>query len=140
MDDVTLLTAALARRAGEAAPAQRMADTVVDVLHKLETALEPVIGLRGVAALLERSLHGAAAHHAWLAEARDAFDTTKDLAPLVQILATRTPEESGAAGAEVLQAFHDLLVSLVGHSLTRRLVGGVWSELLGDPPLQDSTP
>lgn len=135
-----LLAAALVRRAGEAVPAQRTADAVAGVLHEMEAALEPVVGLRGVAALVERSLHGAATHHAWLAEARDAFDTTRDLARLTQAMGMRTPDEAGAAGATILQSFHDLLVSLVGHALTRRLVGGVWSELLGDQSLQEMTP
>lgn len=134
------LAAALARRAGSDAHAQGMADTVIAVLRELELALGPVIGPRGVAALLDRSLHRAAGPHPWLAEARDVPGTEPDLQRLMHALAARPGDEIAAAGAEILQDLHDLLVSLVGQTLTRRLVGGVWSALLGDPPLQDTTP
>lgn len=135
------LAAALSRRAGTSdAPAQNVAECVIAVLREIELALGPVIGPRGVAALLDRSLHRAAQPHPWLAEARDVRDATPDLQRLVRTLAARPVDDIVAAGAEILQAFHDLLVSLVGQPLTQRLVGRVWSRLLGDAPPQDTTP
>lgn len=134
------LVMALARRAGPEAPAQRMADTVVAVLREIELALGPVIGAGGVAALLDRSLHRAAEAHPWLAQARDEQGTAADLDRLLHTLAAQPGDAIAAAGARTLQAFHELLASLVGHALTQRLVGGVWSGLLGEPPLRDTTP
>jgi hypothetical protein len=142
MGDVspTLLTIALALRSGEAAPAQKVAAKVADMLQKMETAVEPVFGPRGVAALVERSLLGAAASHPWLAEARNAHGPPKERVNLEQTLGLRTADEAGAAGSDILHAFHDVLVSLVGQALTWRLVGSTWSELLDGPPLGDVAP
>lgn len=134
------LAAALARRAGSEAPAQRMADTVVGVLREIEAALGPVIGAGGASALLDRSLHRAAETYPWLAQARDAHGAALDCDRLGHTLAAQPGDAIAAAGAQILQAFHELLASLVGHSLTQRLVGGVWSGLLGEPPLRDTTP
>lgn len=131
------LAAAQSVRAGVAAPADHAADAVVRTLRDLDAALAPVIGPRGVAALCKRSLHVAARHYPWLGDVQDdGADATIDFQRLTHVLASQCSEDAGAAGAAVLQAFHDLLASLVGAPLTRQLLGGVGSEIAGEPRAQ----
>lgn len=133
------LAVAVSRRAGEGASADRATETLVGILREIELALGPVIGARGVTALLDRSLHRAALEYPWLADASDGHAVAPDFERLGSTLAARTGEEIIAAAGELLQAFHDLLTSLLGEALTRRLLSGVWSELLGGVPPQDTT-
>jgi DNA-binding GntR family transcriptional regulator len=61
-----------------------------------------------------------------------------DLAALKALLSRQTSADAASGGAAFLHAFHDLLSSLVGHSLTERLLRSVWIDFMGDvPPAQD---
>jgi hypothetical protein len=114
--------------------------SVVAVLHALEAALSPVIGERGVAALCHRSLHLSARHHPCLRGV--SFDPAAviDLERLAQLLAAQPGDDARAAGDALIQAYHDLLVSLLGASLTRQLVGGIWPAFADAPAAQDNAP
>lgn len=65
--------------------------------------------------------------------------TTVDLAALKAILAQQDSETATAGGA-LLQTFYELLASLVGPSLTERLLRSVWENPLSGPPAQDTSP
>ena len=93
---------------------------------ELDAALSPIIGPRGVAALIQRSLHLASAVHPWLSARRPGGPETLDSAALVSLLAQRSSDDAAAAADTFLQAFHGLLTSLIGGSLTERLLRSVW--------------
>jgi hypothetical protein len=114
----------LATRAGsEAPPIDRL---FASVWQQLEAALTPIIGTRGMAALLGRSLHLSVAQHALLSLPPDTKPTA--LADAVaQALARHPDEHALAAGDALLQTFRVLLASLVGVSLTDRLLLSVWA-------------
>jgi hypothetical protein len=114
--------------------------SVVAVLHDLDAALSPVIGDRGVAALCHRSLHLSARHHPCLRGV--SFDPTAviDLERLAQLLAGKPADVAHAAGKALIQAYHDLLISLLGASLMHQLVGGIWPGFADAPAAQDKTP
>lgn len=117
---------AVAHRAGEGADAARIADAIVALWEQVEAALAPIIGRSGVVALYRRSVHLAAAAHPWLQLQEDA-QATLDLAALKSALIRQDRAETAAGGVAVLQAFHTLLASLIGASLTTRLLDAVWA-------------
>ena len=117
-----------------------VAANVVAVLRDLEAALSPVIGQRGVAAVCHRSLHLSARRHRCLGAV--SFDPAAaiDLERLAQLLAVRPGDVARAAGDALIQAYHDLLISLLGAALTHRLVGGIWPGFADAPAAQDNAP
>lgn len=141
------LAAPLAYRLDDDATAAQIAAAFRVVWLELETALSPIIGPRGVAALGQRSLHLACMAYPWLAEgAPGPPDATArpDAAVLVTLLAQRRREEAAAAGSSVLLNFHQMLSNLIGPSLTERLLRHVWGPvsdpILNNPSAQDQTP
>lgn len=133
-------TAPLARRVGADASAAQVAAAVVAVWHEIDAALAPIVGPRGVAALYQRSLHLARAAHPWLAGASAGLHDALDLAALDVVLARQDSASAAAASNALLQTFHDLLGSLVGASLTERLLRCVWANTSSGSPAQDATP
>ena len=47
--------------------------------------------------------------------------------------------EAAAGGTALFQSFHELLASLVGASLTDRLLRSVWAHSSGASPAQDTS-
>ena len=122
------------------ADAARIADTIAAAWHQIDAVLDPIIGRRGVAALYHRSLHLTSPAHPWLAGTNAEVQSSVDLAPLESALARQSSMDAAAGGGAVLQAFHELLVTLIGPSLTEQLLGSVWADLLGGVLTQRSSP
>ncbi|WP_284617108.1 hypothetical protein [Aquabacterium humicola] len=117
-----------------------MAEALVATWQQVGAALAPIIGRRGVAALLRRSLHLAAATHPCLSKVDDDADGLTDLAALRAIVSAQGRTEALQVGNALLATLQELLGSLIGPSLTDRLLGAVWAAPSSDPPAQDSTP
>jgi hypothetical protein len=115
-----------------------MVDASVATWRNIETALAPIIGINGVAALYKRSLHLASSVHPWLAVLREGDPTTVDLSALESIIMQQTGAQAADGTRHLLQTFHQLLGSLVGPSLTERLLRPVRAGSLGEAPLQDA--
>lgn len=130
----------MAHRVGDGASAAQLADAIVLLWQEIDVALSPIIGQRGVAALYKRSLHLAGQAQPWLAGAQEGPPTTMDLASLKSVLARQSGAQVAAAGGHLLQTFHELLASLVGPSLTERLLRSVWTNLSSGPSAQDTSP
>ncbi len=133
------IAAALAQRSGGPANAAQVADATVAVWRDVDAALNSVIGLRGVAALYRRSLFLQRLDFPWLASALNGPGTAMDLPALKAALAQQDSAFAAAAGGATLQTFYELLTSLVGASLTERLLRPVWATLLGGLPAQDTS-
>ncbi len=130
----------LARHVSEGADAVRVADHVVAVWQRTDDALAPIIGSQGVAALYRRSLHLAAPAHPWLAGLREADTTPVDASALRSALVQQEPAAAAAGAGALLQAFHELLASLVGPSLTRRLLAAAWDLPASGSSAQGTSP
>ena len=132
---------AVAQRAGKGADAARIADAVVALCGQVEAALAPIIGQRGVVALYRRSLYLAAAAHPWL-ELQEDLQVTMDLAALKSVISEQDSADATAGGVAMLHTFHTLLTSLIGSSLTGRLLDAVWthSSPSSSSPAQDPSP
>jgi hypothetical protein len=139
-----LRTAApLAYRIWDESTAAEVADACGALWLEIVAVLSPIIGTRGVAALGQRSLHLASAAHPWLAARQPADSDPLDAAWLASLLAQRSGDEAAAAGSTFLQTFRDLLSSLIGASLTERLLRTVWGPPdtpTNSPTAQDPTP
>lgn len=135
--------ASLAPQGGHALSSDQTAQAIVTAWHAIDDALTPVIGARGLAALYLRSLHLTAAHPG-LATADGPGKLVLTAAPtpaqLQALIACQSPANAAAIGNTFLEVFHALLSSLVGPSLTERLLRAVWPLSPSSLPPQDKWP
>lgn len=122
------------------ASAPLVADTAVSTWQRIAVALAPIIGQAGVGALLKRSLYLVRADHAFLAAAYEDTLDPGDLGALHAVLSQQTGADAAAAHTALLQTFHDLLTSLIGGSLTERLLRPVWDDPSSGDAVQDTLP
>lgn len=119
----------LVQIAGDAPSSSAAAEAMLGTWHQMAVRLVPVIGVRGVDAILGRALHLTRAAFPWLAIAGGDDDGAAQLASF----AARLETSDAAAAAEVSHAlllnFIELLAGLIGESLTERLLGPVWAPL-----------
>ena len=137
------LTAPLAGRVEDDSRSDQVAAACGALWLELDAALSPIIGMRGVSALGQRSWHLACAVHPWLAEQRRTGPAPFDAALLVSLLAQCSSDDAAAAADTFLQTLRELLVSLIGIALTQRLLGVAWvspAPSLNRPSAQDPNP
>ena len=132
------VTKFLLAKAAQGCSASEVAQLVATSCFEIDKALTPIIGDRGLTALLKRSLHTASAQHAWLSSCQDTLDLKSDLPELMAVLSQQTPEVAALGGGLFLEQFHQLLTALVGPSLTERLLRSVWATFLSGSFAQDS--
>ncbi|PTU75346.1 hypothetical protein DBO85_05620 [Pseudomonas mangrovi] len=106
----------------------------------MHVALTPVIGQQGVAALYRRSLHLCATQHPHLASICGSAQAAKGLSSLNAVLAEQSQADGLLFGEVLLTTFYTLLTTLIGPSLTARLLRDVWEPSLSDAPSQDISP
>ena len=117
------------------ADGKEVAGVAADFWVEIDRALSPVLGRRGVAALYKRSLHLSLPAHDWLMTLQNGPVSVIDFEKLKDAFAGQEPLEAASAAAELLRAFCDLLASLVGSSLTERLLRPVLTHVqAGSPP------
>ena len=138
--DLRRIAAPLARRLAMDADAAQIADAVVALWQEVDAALAPVVGRRGVAVLLVRSVHVASAAHPWMAALVEDSRPALDPAALQSLLARQSSAEAAAGGSAVLRTVHELLTSLVGPSLSERLLRTVGARPSDTPPTHDTSP
>jgi hypothetical protein len=131
--------APLAGRVTDDASAGQIAGAIAAIWQEIDQSLHPIIGHRGVAALYNRSLHLAAADYPWLAMGHQGVLAAVDPSALKAALEQQAAAEAAIAGLALFQSFHDLLASLVGASLTDRLLHSVWARSAGASPAQDTS-
>jgi hypothetical protein len=119
------IAAILAKRSGTDADAVQIADATIAVWYDITTALKSIIGRQGVAALYDRSLALTARTYPWLAGARAGDNHSVDLDGLQAVVARQSKEDAAAGSGELLQTFHDVLVSLIGPALCEQLLSSV---------------
>ena len=118
----------LANRVGDApANAGAIAEATLKTWHQMSARLSPVIGAEGVDVLLDRSLHLTNTVYPWLAIAVYERERATLLASIRKHLADRETDVAAEAGQTLLVNFVELLSTLIGESLTERLLGPVWA-------------
>jgi hypothetical protein len=114
----------LARRAGEKPTALGVAGVTAETWARVAACLVPVIGMRGFDVLFRRALQQTSRAYPWLEPV--AHDS--DVAPLENLrarIAEGTTTSASEASYALLVSFTELLSSLIGDSLTERLLGQV---------------
>lgn len=122
---------------GEDVEPAAVAKRVGEACRDLDAALTPIIGHKGVEALHKRSLHLAGLAHPWLSGKPPDLSSAEHLQVA---LSAKGGADAALGGAAFFQAFYDLLTSLLGASLTERLLRTVWIDFLDDTPPQDPVP
>lgn len=134
------IVASLAHRVGPDADIARIAQALVITLQAMDTALTPIIGHQGVTALYRRSIHLCASNHPRLASTYDSVQSTLDLIALKSVLVEQSETDALFFGEVLLTTFYELLTTLIGPSLTARLLRDVWGPSLSDTPSQEISP
>jgi len=134
------IVASLAHRVGPNADIAKTAHAITSTLQDMVTALTPIIGHQGVAALYRRSLHLCASTYPRLACTYDNLQASMDLIELKTILVEQDETDAQFFGEMLLTILYDLLTTLIGPSLTARLLSGVYQSSLSDTPSQENSP
>jgi hypothetical protein len=134
------IVASLAHRVGPNADTARIAQAIVSTLQEMNAALTPIIGQQGVVALYRRSLHLCASTHPRLAGTYDSVQAALDLIALKSVLVEQSEVDALFFGEVLLTTFYELLTTLIGPSLTARLLRGMWEPSLSDTPSQENSP
>jgi|ERR1039457_1535097 hypothetical protein len=120
-----IIECALGRATAKDADAGVVASATVRAMSLLLGELQPLVGELATRALYARSLH--LARSSFQRPASGEASTRDDLlAPLHQDLTSRAPADAKRAGNALLHSFVDLLVSLIGKSLTHRMLRTAW--------------
>jgi hypothetical protein len=110
---------------------QFSADATVEVTaatwRLVAAQLAPVIGARGLEVLFSRALHMTSTTYRWLAVSEDRAGSQDPLPSLAQCLARQDPATAAEASYKLLLTFTELLTTLIGESLTTRLLAPVWA-------------
>jgi len=134
------IVASLAHRVGPNADIEKVAQAIVSTLQDMGAALTAIIGQQGVAALYRRSLHLSTSTHPRLAGTYDSVQSSMDLTALSSVLAEQSEADALFFGEVLLTTYYELLTTLIGPSLTARLLSGVWEPSLSDTPSQENSP
>ncbi|WP_455826290.1 hypothetical protein [Pseudomonas graminis] len=134
------IVASLAHRVGPTADIAGIAEAIISILQDMDAALTPIIGQQGVAALLRRSLHLSASTPNRLAGLHQHVQAVSDRAGLKALLLEQSAADARLFGEVLLTTFYTLLATLIGPSLTERLLRDVWEPSLSDTPSQEKSP
>jgi hypothetical protein len=146
MDDgpATWLASPWAHLIAPDATAQAVATAIAAVCREVDAVLRPILGQRGVVALLNRSIQLSAEAHPWLAAARQDPQTELQWSALASLFSQQEATDATSGGEALLLSFHQLLCSLIGASLTQRLLRPAFSpastHATGASPPQDAPP
>ena len=131
------LAVSLAYRVGrESAPLQ-IAQWIVLMCEEIGASLMPVLGQSCIATIYQRSLHLTGSAHPWLSHLHDRIQATMDLSRLRLVLGQQSSSNAAAGGCTLLQVIRDLLASLIGASMTERLLQSVWEHFYSGPTSPD---
>lgn len=118
--------------AGEDAGA--IAEAAISAWHQMAHRLAPVIGGRGVEVLFSRALHLTSQAFPWLGTVEGHGEVAAPPPARVSAcLASHEPAAAAAASLALLVTFTDLLATLIGDSLTDRLLDPVWLSAASPP-------
>ncbi len=101
----------------------RVADHVVSFLRQAVEALSPIIGEKSVSELYKRSLYLNRTKHPWLSAAYGELLHDGALVVLQNTVSRQSLSNAKNAADDLIAVFQELLHSLIGTSLTQRLLG-----------------
>ncbi len=111
-------------------------ETAAALLLPLSRKLTTIIGQNGFQTLYDRSLHTAAKHYPWLIAAADASARLSDPEKLKAALCKQPVDQASHATVLLFSTLLELLVCLIGQSLTTNLLRDAWG-ITFEPADQD---
>ncbi len=93
--------------------------------RQIDVALTPIIGRRGIVAIYKKALNLTHADFPWLATMSEDDTFFDNFTSLQAALAQQTSAVIMAANLSLHRAFNKLLVSLIGESLSERLLQSI---------------
>jgi hypothetical protein len=108
--------------------------------QEIDDALTPVLGARGVVALYRRTLHLTAVACPGVASGADGLLHATDPTALKALLVRQRADHAAMLGSAFLSEFNGLVASLIGPSLTGRLLRAVWLPPSSGLTAQDISP
>lgn len=130
---------ALLSLAASGASSSQIAEAAVIKWRELAAVLSPIIGQHGVAALYRRALHLIRKDYPWLVSAHEEELIFGDFIALKTALAARGSSEASDANMALFQSFYQTLVSLIGESLSDRLLKSILDNPLRGDAAQDTS-
>lgn len=137
-DDGNEIPASWGPMAATGADAGQIADHAVALWRGISSALSPIIGPAGIAALYQRSVFLTCAEHPCLKGADALAAAPDEFSSLRASLALLSASDAALAAAALVHTFRGLLTHLIGDSLTERLLRSVWTSPSSDPAVQDT--
>ncbi len=131
------VSAPLTHRVAPNADTSQIADAVLATWNEIDAVLVPIIGKRGLAALYKRSVHVNAQAHPWLHIEHDAALAVADFTELTPLIRQQDSATAMAGAATLFNTFHELLSSVIGSSLTERLLRSVWADASSGTAAED---
>ena len=119
------IQSSLSKRAAAGWDSASIASLIVSIWRDIDAALAPIIGHRGVGALFRRTLHLIRHDYPWLTASHESLADPIDFTALHSTLSQRTSANAVAGNGALLQKFLEQLASLIGESLTERLLRAV---------------
>jgi hypothetical protein len=117
----------LEQRAGSRPSANATSEAAATTWRLVEAQLVPVIGARGLDVLFRRALHQTTTDFPWLTVAVDRGGNAGPLPSLMACLAAQHTATAMEAAYALLFTFAELLATLIGESLTERLLAPAWA-------------
>jgi hypothetical protein len=121
----TWLAATLPARAGADADAIQVADALISILQDVDVALTPTLGRSSVSLIYQRCFRVQV--QPWMAGALEGIGAETDLATLQSAFAQQSSADAVEGGMAFLQAFYEMLVGCIGHTMTEALLRPVWA-------------
>jgi len=128
-----------AQRCPKNASVSQIADAACVIWHDINTALSPVIGQHGVVALIKRSLHLQCIHYPTLKVIHGSKVFPEKFSALHALLIKETSTNAVLVNSALLDTFYELLINLVGASLTHQLLHSVFAPPSNGAPAQDTS-
>ncbi len=124
--NLEMIRKTLVHGSGDFPDSSAIAEATLSTWHQVAVRLGPVIGSRGVEALFNRSLHITSKSYPWLAVDESGENFAFQFPDLRARIALREPVDAEEASHTLLVNFTELLATLIGESLTMRLLEPVW--------------
>ncbi|WP_213948206.1 hypothetical protein [Luteibacter sp. dw_328] len=119
---------ALSRRAGDDPGVADVVESIISIWNEIDTTLGPILGKRGIAMLYKRSTYLAGSAYGWIpgSGTAEGLPQALDLTLLRAALMEQDKAVALDGGGALFRTFYELLSSLVGPSLTERLLRPIW--------------
>lgn len=116
----------------------QIAEIAVEAWQEIDAVLSPIIGREGMAMLYKRALYLIREDYPWLLAAHEVEHAFGDFALLKMALSERSRGEARAASLALYQRFCKTLESLIGESLTDRLLKSIADTVFQDEAGRDN--